>query len=264
VADEVLCGYGRAGRPFAIAGWQVTPDIITLGKGIGSGYAPLGAVVIADRIREGFRRGTGRFVHGFTYSGTPSAVFVGLKVLEIMTREGLFTRAAEIGAYLERELHRLAQRHAAIGEIRGRGLLWGIEFVADRATRQPFPAERNFTRRQESFSRGGWTSKTERSRCVTSEAAARCSPTSRSPWRNGTRRPFRSLHSASTNCSPSACARCCAWPDMARYREARCRTRKRRASASGILLGGGGNLLGLTLVRTRFMIASMRSSFDTL
>jgi adenosylmethionine-8-amino-7-oxononanoate aminotransferase len=147
VTDEVLCGYGRAGAPFAISGWDVTPDIVTLGKGIGSGYAPLGALVICDRIREAFRLGTGRFVHGFTYSGTPSAVFVGIKVHEIMTREGLFTRATQIGAHLEAGLRALAQRHAAIGEIRGRGLLWGVEFVADRATRRPFAAERNFTKR---------------------------------------------------------------------------------------------------------------------
>ena len=86
-------------------------------------------------------------MHGFTYSGTPSAVFVGIKVHEIMTREGLFGRAARIGAYLESGLKALAERHAAIGEIRGRGLLWGVEFVADRKTRAPFAPERNFTRR---------------------------------------------------------------------------------------------------------------------
>jgi adenosylmethionine-8-amino-7-oxononanoate aminotransferase len=147
VADEVLCGYGRSGSPFAISAWNVAPDIITLGKGIGSGYAPLGALVISDRIREAFRTGTGRFVHGFTYSGTPSAVFVGLKVHEIMTREGLFTRAAETGSYLESGLKTLAQHHDVIGEIRGRGLLWGIEFVADRRSRRPLASERDFTRR---------------------------------------------------------------------------------------------------------------------
>jgi adenosylmethionine-8-amino-7-oxononanoate aminotransferase len=147
VADEVLCGYGRTGAPFAISAWNVAPDIVTLGKGIGSGYAPLGALVIADRIREAFRRGSGRFVHGFTYSGTPSAVFTGIKVHEIMTREDLFARASRIGAYLEHGLRALAQRHEAIGDIRGRGLLWGIEFVADRETRRPFAAEVQFTKR---------------------------------------------------------------------------------------------------------------------
>ena len=145
IADEVLCGYGRTGRPFAIDAWGVAPDIITLGKAIGSGYAPLAAMVVSDRIREVFRTGSGRFVHGLTYSGTPSACFVGLKVHEIMMREDLFMRAARIGPYLEAGLRRLADRHEAIGEIRGRGLIWGIEFVADRRTRRPFPAASRFT-----------------------------------------------------------------------------------------------------------------------
>ena len=120
---------------------------MTLGKGIGSGFAPLGAVVIGERIREAFRRGTGRFVHGFTYSGAPSAVFVGIQVHAIMAREELFTRAARIGAYLEMGLRKLAEQHESIGDIRGRGLLWGLEFVADRKTRRPFTEQQQFTRR---------------------------------------------------------------------------------------------------------------------
>jgi adenosylmethionine-8-amino-7-oxononanoate aminotransferase len=147
IADEVLCGYGRTGLPFAIGAWGVVPDIVTLGKAIGSGYAPLGAMLVSDRIRETFRAGSGRFVHGLTYSGTPSACFVGIKVHEIMLREGLFTRAARIGPLLEAGLRRLAERHEAIGDIRGRGLLWGIEFVADRRSRRPFPAASRFTQR---------------------------------------------------------------------------------------------------------------------
>ena len=97
VADEVLCGYGRCGRPFAISEWAVEPDIITLGKAIASGYAPLAAMVVSDKIRQALSDGTGRFVHGLTYSGTPSSCFIGLKVHEIMRREGLFTRPASIG-----------------------------------------------------------------------------------------------------------------------------------------------------------------------
>jgi adenosylmethionine-8-amino-7-oxononanoate aminotransferase len=147
IADEVLCGYGRSGTPFAISAWGVSPDIITLGKAIGSGYAPLGAMVISDRIRRAFLQGTGRFVHGLTYSGTPSACFVGNQVHEIMLREDLFTRGARIGPYLEKGLRQLAGRHEAIGEVRGRGLLWGLEFVADRDSRQPFAPEDRFTQR---------------------------------------------------------------------------------------------------------------------
>jgi adenosylmethionine-8-amino-7-oxononanoate aminotransferase len=137
VADEVLCGYGRCGSPFAISAWDVAPDIITLGKAIASGYAPLAAMVVAERIVDAIGQGTGRFVHGLTFSGTPSSCFIGLKVHEIMIREGLFTRAAEVGAVLEGALQKLAARHDIIGDIRGRGLLYGIEFVADRATRRP-------------------------------------------------------------------------------------------------------------------------------
>lgn len=144
VADEVLCGYGRAGLPFAISDWNVSPDIITLGKAIGSGYAPLGAMVVSEKIRAAFAEGTGRFVHGLTYSGTPSACFVGLKVHEIMQREGLFERGATAGPGIEARLSALQARHEVIGDIRGRGFLWGVEFVADRKTRRPLPPERRF------------------------------------------------------------------------------------------------------------------------
>lgn len=147
VADEVLCGYGRCGSAFAIPAWQVEADIITLGKAIASGYAPLAAMVVAERIVEAIGKGTGRFVHGLTYSGTPSSCFVGLKVHEIMMRENLFCRAADIGAFLRAGLDRLAWRHEIIGEIRGRGLLQGIEFVADRATRRPFDKALGVSRR---------------------------------------------------------------------------------------------------------------------
>lgn len=147
VADEVLCGYGRCGRPFAISEWDVEPDIITLGKAIASGYAPLAAMVVSDKIRQALSGGTGRFVHGLTYSGTPSACFIGLKVHEIMRREGLFTRPASIGRYLKEKLEGLARRHEMIGEIRGKGLLLGIELVADHSSRAPFERSLEVSRR---------------------------------------------------------------------------------------------------------------------
>ena len=145
VADEVLCGYGRTGKPFAIQHWNVSPDIITMGKAIGSGYAPLGAAVIADKIVEAYAAGSGRFVHGFTYSGMPVSCFTGLKVFEIMQREKLFERPAEMGERLMSEVKALADKHNCIGEVRGRGLLIGVEFVSDRKTRAPFPKEAAFT-----------------------------------------------------------------------------------------------------------------------
>lgn len=145
IADEVLMGYGRTGRAFAIEDWGVLPDMITCGKAIGSGYAPLGAVVVSEKVTDFFREGRRRFVHGFTYSGHAMSCFVGQQVFDIMAREDLFSRASRIGPYLHGRLGDLQQRHATIGEVRGRGLYAGVEFVADRSTRAPFPAEANLT-----------------------------------------------------------------------------------------------------------------------
>lgn len=147
IADEVLMGYGRTGLPFAIDDWGVLPDMITCGKAIGSGYAPLGAVIVSEKITEFFREGRRRFVHGFTYSGHATSCFVGQQVFDIMIREDLFRRAGRIGPYLHGRLRDLQQRHPVIGDIRGRGLYAGVEFVADRATREPFPLKANFTGR---------------------------------------------------------------------------------------------------------------------
>jgi len=145
VCDEVLCGYGRTGKPFAIQHWDVEPDIVTMGKAIGSGYVPLGAVVIAGKIVDAYAAGTGRFVHGFTYSGMPISCFTGLKVFEIAQREKLFERTGPMGEKLKAAVKGVAEKHECIGDVRGRGLLVGVEFVADRATRQPFPKEAGFT-----------------------------------------------------------------------------------------------------------------------
>jgi adenosylmethionine-8-amino-7-oxononanoate aminotransferase len=147
VADEVLCGYGRTGAPFAISHWDVEPDIISIGKAMGSGYAPLAAMLVSEKVRQAFVEGSGRFVHGLTYSGTPSSCFIGLQVHGIMQREGLFTRAASIGSSLMKKLQGLEKRHELIGEVRGRGLLIGVELVADRATREPFDRSARVTDR---------------------------------------------------------------------------------------------------------------------
>ena len=153
IADEVLMGYGRVGRPFAIQDWDVLPDMITCGKAIGSGYAPLGAVIVSGKLSGYFREGRRRFVHGFTYSGHAMSCFVGQQVFDIMTRESLFDRPRLVGTYLHGRLNDLQQRHAVIGEVRGRGLYAGVEFVADRATRVPFPVEADFTGRLVSMMR---------------------------------------------------------------------------------------------------------------
>lgn len=148
IADEVLCGYGRTGYPFAIQPWGVLPDIITMGKAISSGYAPLSATVASEKVVDAFiRSASGEFTHGSTHSGNALSCFVGLQVHHYMKRHNLFDRPAQIGAYLHERLGELASRHEMIGDVRGRGLLAGVEFIADRKTRRPWPAEAKVTER---------------------------------------------------------------------------------------------------------------------
>jgi adenosylmethionine-8-amino-7-oxononanoate aminotransferase len=147
IADEVLSGFARTGAPFAIQHWNVEPDLITCGKALGSGYAPLAAVIVGQKVVDAYRLGTGEFTHGFTYNGHPLSCFIGLQVFRYMTEHGLFQRPAQIGAYLHEQLKKLAVRHSIIGNVRGRGLLAGIEFVADLATRTPLPATAEITHR---------------------------------------------------------------------------------------------------------------------
>jgi adenosylmethionine-8-amino-7-oxononanoate aminotransferase len=146
IADEVLCGYGRTGRPCAIDHWGVVPDLITMGKAVGSGYAALAACVAADHVVAALRAGSGQFVHGFTYSGLPLSCFIGVQVFGLVQELDLFARSAEQGAYLFDRLGSLAA-HRIIGDIRGLGLLAGIEFVADQQTAAPFAPDLNVTER---------------------------------------------------------------------------------------------------------------------
>jgi adenosylmethionine-8-amino-7-oxononanoate aminotransferase len=147
IADEVLSGYGRTGRWLAIEHWGVQPDIVVMGKGISSGYVPLGAVLAAPRVVEAFTAGSGTFSHGFTYSGNPFCTFVGLQVLRYALDHQLFDGVAGKGAYLRAALDQLAARHQIIGDVRGLGLFAGIEIVADRDSREPFPEQAGITRR---------------------------------------------------------------------------------------------------------------------
>jgi adenosylmethionine-8-amino-7-oxononanoate aminotransferase len=147
IADEVLTGYGRTGRWLAIEHWGVRPDIVVLGKGISSGYVPLGAVLASQRVVDAFTAGSGTFNHGFTYSGNPMCTFVGLQVLRYALDHDLFRDVAAKGEYLRAALDKLAARHPIVGDVRGLGLFAGVEFVADRTTRQPFPEKADITRR---------------------------------------------------------------------------------------------------------------------
>jgi adenosylmethionine-8-amino-7-oxononanoate aminotransferase len=140
VADEVMTGMGRTGKPFAVDHWGVKPDVLLVGKGVASGYAPLGAVLASDEVADAFVRGSGRFIHGFTYSGHPVAAAAGLAVLDYIREHHLFERVSGAGAELGGALESLAAEFRIIGNVRGLGLLWGIEFVRDRESRVPFEA----------------------------------------------------------------------------------------------------------------------------
>jgi taurine--2-oxoglutarate transaminase len=135
IADEVMAGFGRTGTWFAVDHWDVVPDIITMAKGINSGYVPLGAMAIreplADWVRDKF------FGGGLTYSGHPLACAVGVASIEAFREEGIVEHAAELGPVWAEALGDLAQKHPSIGEVRGLGCFWGLELVRSRETREP-------------------------------------------------------------------------------------------------------------------------------
>jgi adenosylmethionine-8-amino-7-oxononanoate aminotransferase len=146
IADEIMSGVGRTGKPFAVQHWDVEPDIILVGKGIASGYAPLGAVLVAPHVVESFAQGSGAFQHGFTYQAHPVATAAGNAVFDYIEAHGLFDRVAPAAKILRGQLAAL-ESHPHVGEIRGLGLLLGVEFVKDKSTREPFVWEENIAER---------------------------------------------------------------------------------------------------------------------
>jgi len=146
IVDEVITGFGRTGRPFAIEHWGVVPDLMLVGKGISSGYAPLGGVLVHERVVQAFRETGANPFLPFTFAGNPLSCATALAVCDYAEKHGLFARAAEMGKELFRALERLAAS-PLVGEIRGMGLLAGIELVADRASKRPFPAQAGIGRR---------------------------------------------------------------------------------------------------------------------
>lgn len=140
IADEVMTGMGRTGKPFASEHWNLEPDVILTGKGIASGYAPLGAVLVSRRLVDAFEKGTAAFMHGFTYQAHPVATAAGNAVFDYLEAHKLFDRVAPAGEMLRKVLAAL-EGHPHVGQVRGLGLLQGVEFVRDKATREPFPNE---------------------------------------------------------------------------------------------------------------------------
>jgi putrescine aminotransferase len=138
IADEVICGFGRTGRMFGSDTFGIQPDMMTLAKAITSGYLPLSATMVGDRVADVLINATGEFYHGFTYSGHPVACALALANLDIIENEHWVARAAETGAILREKLHAALDDHPMVGEVRGIGLIGAIELTADKRTRKPF------------------------------------------------------------------------------------------------------------------------------
>lgn len=139
IVDEVICGFGRTGKAFGFMNYDVKPDIITMAKGITSAYLPLSATAVRKEIYDAFK-GTEEydyFRHVNTFGGNPAACALALKNLEIMEKENLFDRSRDLGKQIVNELTALLQDHPFVGDVRGRGLLVGIELVKDKKTKEP-------------------------------------------------------------------------------------------------------------------------------
>lgn len=156
ILDEVMCGMGRTGTIFAHEQDGIVADIVTVAKGLGGGYQPIGAVLLSGRIYDAFRDGSGLFQHGHTYIGHPVAAAAADKVVEIMARPGLMENVRAMGQRLRDGLADELGRHPNVGDIRGRGLFCGIELVADRDSKEPLdPALRTHARiKREAMARG--------------------------------------------------------------------------------------------------------------
>lgn len=146
ILDEVMTAFGRTGTLFGYEHWNIEADVIALSKGMASGYYPLGAIMTRKEIVDAVMGKTG-FAHGHTYAGNPMACAVGLEVLRIILEDKLAQNAARMGEILKDKLEELAEKHPMIGQVRGLGLLLALELVADRETREPFPAEINVSQK---------------------------------------------------------------------------------------------------------------------
>jgi len=138
IADEVITGFGRTGRWFALGHWGIEPDLVSFAKGVTSGYLPLGGVIASKRVHEAIESAPGdrKFMHAATYSGHPVCCAVGLRNIQIIESEGLVARAAEMGRRLLAGLEGLRDL-PVVGDVRGLGMMCGVELVTDRGTKAP-------------------------------------------------------------------------------------------------------------------------------
>ena len=156
ILDEVMCGMGRTGSLHACEQEGVVPDLLVIAKGLGGGYQPIGAVLAHQKVVEAMSSGSGFFQHGHTYLGHAVACAAALAVQQVIERDGLLARVREAGTTLEGLLRDAFAAHPQVGDIRGRGLFWGIELVRDRGSKAPFdPALQLHARiKKEAFARG--------------------------------------------------------------------------------------------------------------
>ena len=138
VDDEVICGFGRTGKWFGIEHWGVNPDMITAAKGMTGGYAPMAVVLIDNKISEVFSKTKTRFTHGFTMEANPVSCAAAISVIDIIEKEGLVERSATLGEYLHKQTREKLSQHPSVGDIRGKGMLLGVELVKNKETKEPF------------------------------------------------------------------------------------------------------------------------------
>ena len=147
ILDEVMCGMGRTGWLYACEEDGVVPDLLCVAKGLGAGYMPIGAMLCSSSLYDALRHGSGFFQHGHTYMGHPTACAGGYAVVSAILERGLLPQVHDRGATLQAALVERFGQHPHVGDIRGRGLFRGMEFVADRADKSPFPREANLAAR---------------------------------------------------------------------------------------------------------------------
>ncbi|HQX66727.1 MAG TPA: aminotransferase class III-fold pyridoxal phosphate-dependent enzyme, partial [Ottowia sp.] len=156
ILDEVMCGMGRTGTLHACEQEGVVPDLMTIAKGLGGGYQPIGAVLAQGQLVEAMSAGSGFFQHGHTYLGHAVACAAALAVQQVIERDGLLQKVQRGAQVLQALLAEKFAKHPHVGELRGRGYFWGVELVAERAGKTPFdPARRLHARvKSEAFARG--------------------------------------------------------------------------------------------------------------
>ena len=156
ILDEVMCGMGRTGTLHACEQDGIAPDLMAIAKGLGGGFAPIGAVLVGGRIIDAFTKGSGLFQHGHTYLGHPLACAGALAVQKVIRRDNLLANVMRQGEHLTRRLKERFGNHHHVGDVRGRGLFQAIELVTDRASKATFDPRHKLHARikQQAMARG--------------------------------------------------------------------------------------------------------------